>query len=149
MDPQQQQHGVQVGHLLQVQEALTRSISEAIDRHARAIESRVTELVDSQRALAEYQRVANGRMSKLEAAHARLRTRIDRSSSVFASMSKTQKAKLAAAIAVIVPVGVEALHRLIPVALAFLVRATGLPVPLPADPPPPVVQPAPTAAPTK
>ena len=144
MEQQQNTSGVQIGHLLQLQETLTRNIHEAIDRHHVAVERRVTELIDAQKALAEYQRVANGRMTRLELAHARLRTRVDRGSSFLASMSRTQKAKLAAAAAVLIPLGVEAVQRLLPVLIAFLVRIAGVPPPPVApDPPPPISRPTP------
>jgi hypothetical protein len=146
MEPTQPS-GVHVGHLLQMQEALTRSFNESIDRHHTMVEARVRELIASQQALAEYQRVANGRLTKLEVAQARLRARVDQGASLFASMSKTQKAKLAAAIAVLLPLGVELMQRLIPVVLALAFKVAGLPAPSVRPESPPVLSPAPTPAP--
>ena len=145
----EKQPAITVGHLLQLQRDLTATIREELaltKGELRAdIASSRQDLRDEIAQVKAKQDIANGRTSRLERLTARLRTRTDSNTTLWASMSKTQKAKLAAGVALVGPLLFELLQRVIPIVLALITPTVGerVPLPLPPPVPPAEVRPAP------
>lgn len=109
-------HGITVADLLQLQRELTKAIQESEQRTGARIDK-----------LTEQQALANGRVGRLERAQVSLRARLNRfdlrfadHGSVFASMTKAQKAKLTGIAVLLAGALAEGVHRLIPVLLSGL-----------------------------
>lgn len=121
-----------------LQRDLTQAINDSVDRAKNDVNERIAELAATQKELRDYQRIANGRLTKVESASVELRKRVDAGASWFSSLSKQQKARYAAAGAVVLPIAIETLHRAVPILLAWLVKASGVPpqmLPSPQSPP--------------
>jgi hypothetical protein len=136
MDPSA---GLNVGHLLQLQRDLTATIREELAATKGELRTDIANTrQDLHREIGQVkakQDITNGRTSRLERVTAALRLRVDARSTIWSSLSKTQKAKLAAGVALIGPMAFELLQRVLPILLAMLTRAPapaiGEPVPLP------------------
>jgi hypothetical protein len=113
--------GITVSGLLQMQRELAKAIQESEQRTCARIDK-----------LAEQQALANGRVGLLERAQLTLRARVNRldlrfadGGSIFASMTKGQKAKLTGGAVLLAGALAEGVHRLVPILLSGLTGAGG------------------------